>query len=395
MNNKWLFLFITINISTAFGGSILSSRGIGLPYDNPNIRSMGMGSVCIANPSASRIDDSNPAGLSEVKTTQLAIQSVMHTNKYKDPFYNSRSAYANFDGFHFAVPLGQGLCFGLGAKPVTRIDYKISFTDSLGNTPCTKSLEGSGGLNRIALITAWSPVKFFSLGVRVSYLMGRLIEESRIRFQSSAYISGHDRIATHAEGINWTLGCTVHPNRSWTLGGLYSPKAVLDTQADLYQIFQTASLDPGTLQYPATWGVGASVNLKEWFVIAADYQSLQWKQLQINGQSIQDIRNTSRVSVGIEKLPSADLYAAYYKRIPLRAGVIFQPYYILDPEGNSISELWWTFGFGLPLFQNASHIDFMIGIGKRGALDQNGLEENLIRFGLSVSGGEKWFVRSR
>ncbi|NQT25024.1 hypothetical protein HQ585_06705 [candidate division KSB1 bacterium] len=395
MKYRWITIYFCIGMHQLFGGSILSSQGIGLPYDNPTIRSMGMGNVSLAVPSASRIDHTNPAGLSSINTTQLTIQSVFHNNQNEDPYNKSTSNYANFDGFHFAIPFGRGLYASFGIKPITRIDYKIAFIDQIESEVYTKSLEGSGGVNRFSVAAAWSPLNRISIGVRVSYMMGRIMEESRNRFKSgSDYISTHDRISAYANGINWTVGLIVRPYPSWTIGGIYSPTVQMDTQVDIYQIFNSSSLDEGSIQYPGTFGIGTSVVLFKNLLIGMDYQQIQWAQLQINESNVAHTQNSNRISFGIEKLAVSDPFANYLKRIPLRLGALFQPYYILDPEGNSISELLGTFGFGLPLFHNTSHIDFMFGIGKRGSLEKNGLEENLIRFGLSITGGEKWFVRN-
>jgi len=394
MTYRWITLFIGLGLHHLFAGSILSSQGIGLPYDNPNVRSMGMGFASIANPSPSRIDAVNPAGMTQISTTTLTIQSVFHTNKYKDTEYQSRSNYTNFDGFHFIVPFGKGLCAAFGLKPVTRIDYKIAFADQIESEEYTKSLKGSGGVNRFVINAAWAPVDRISIGVGVSYLMGRLIEESRNQFNAdSDYTSSHDRISTHANGLNWTLGMQIRPYRSWTLGAIYSPSVHLDTQVDFYQIFSSSALDPGSLQYPSTYGIGISYTLLNTVIIAADFQKTQWEQLQINGADVLRTQNSHRISMGLEKIASADPYANYLKRIPLRVGALIQPCYILDPNGESLSEMWATFGFGFPVFHNTSHIDMMFGIGKRGSLEKNGLEEDLIRFGLSITGGEKWFRR--
>lgn len=394
MNYRWIILIFFCITQLVSGGSILSSHGIGLPYDNPTVRAMGMGDVSLANPSSSRIDHTNPAGLAYIQTTQLMIQSVFHRNQYRDQESEATSNYANFDGFHFAIPFGKGLTTAFGIKPVTRIDYRIAFTDEIDSQEYTRSLEGSGGINRFALTASWTPVHQVSVGVRTSFILGRIIEESRNRFPSgSGFTSSHDRVSTYANGLNWTIGILVRPTSNWTLGGIFSPKARLDTDIDLYQIFNSSALEGGSIQYPATYGVGTSCVLFKKLLIGLDVQTIQWAQLKINESGVPDTQNSTRLSFGLEKLASTTPYVSYFKRIPVRAGIRFQPYYILDPDGNTISELWGTFGFGLPLFHNSSHIDFMIGYGRRGSLETNGLKEDLIRFGLSVTGGEKWFVR--
>lgn len=389
-----MFIALLVCAHPLIGGSILSSHGLGLPYDNPTVRAMGMGYAALANPSSSRIEHTNPAGLAYTRTTQLTIQGIFHQNRYKDPESNATSYYANFDGFHFAVPFGKGLTASFGLKPVTRVDYRIAFADQIESDAYTRSLKGSGGINRFAFAAAWTPANRVSIGVRASFLVGRIIEESRNRFESASdFTSSHDRISTYAHGFNWTAGLIVRPARAWTVGAVYSPSANLDTEIDLSQIFSTSSLRDGLIRYPSSYGIGISYLLRNRFLIAMDYQVIEWSGLHINETGLEETRNSPRIAFGVEKTPSTGPYAAYLKRIPLRLGFCYQPYYILDPNGEALSEFWATFGFGLPLFHDTSHLDFMIGLGRRGSLETNGLEENLIRFGVSITGGEQWFVR--
>ncbi len=84
---------------------------------------------------------------------------------------------------------------------------------------------------------------------------------------------------------------------------------------------------------------------------------------------------------------------AYTKRIAYRLGFSYQPYFSLDPDGKTITEKWITMGIGFPISRSASQIDIAFAFGKRGSIKTNGLSENLFRLSLSITGGEKWFIR--
>ena len=114
----------------------------------------------------------------------------------------------------------------------------------------------------------------------------------------------------------------------------------------------------------------------------------------INSLAVQGIREVRRISFGTELLSTRDPFAPYLKRVAYRMGLTYQPYFCTDPEGNTITEISGSIGFGLPMLMNSAVIDIALMFGKRGSLATNGLEENLFRIALAISGGEKWFIRS-
>ena len=67
----------------------------------------------------------------------------------------------------------------------------------------------------------------------------------------------------------------------------------------------------------------------------------------------------------------------------------------MEDGGSNISEYIGTAGMGIPFYGGYGRIDFGIGYGKRGELESNRVEESFIQFFLTITGGEKWFVRTR
>ena len=78
-------------ITQVHAGTILSSHGLGEPFDFPNARSLGMGEVAIANPDANRIARLNPAALFTVTTTRLGIQYLSERTDAEDLNVSTRS----------------------------------------------------------------------------------------------------------------------------------------------------------------------------------------------------------------------------------------------------------------------------------------------------------------
>ena len=92
-------------------------------------------------------------------------------------------------------------------------------------------------------------------------------------------------------------------------------------------------------------------------------------------------------------LPSVNMLAKYYEKMTYRVGYYYQGLDVLDINGNSVSEYGFTLGFGLPYYGTLGRIDIALKYGFRGDLSTNPVEENIFQLFISVTGGERWFVR--
>ncbi|HDQ46103.1 MAG TPA: hypothetical protein ENN17_11515 [bacterium] len=360
----------------------------------PDTRALGMGEFAVANPDPNRIARLNPAALTSVTTTRLSLQYLIDDTETQDLAAQTRSLYSNFNGFQFAMPLGRGLHLSLGITTVTRVHYHYIREDQIRGTPYIRSIEGSGGLNLFYLSGAWQPIKNLSVGVSGTFAFGRILEDWRVTFpQGSDFTATHDEVSTHYEGRGITAGLLFRPKDWWILGAVFSRDIELDTRTDVNNIATTLPERVGGYTYPGFWGIGTSIYIQNKWMIGMDFRQTDWTRLAMNENPVPKTVTANQFSVGIEKIPNPDPFSRYLGRIPLRIGATHKPYFSRDEKGNTIPETWMTLGLGLPLFLNASHIDLALGFGRRGSLDKNGISENLMRLTLSLTGGERWFVR--
>jgi hypothetical protein len=395
---RFLFLFFLLPfIQSHFAGTVLSSKGTGTPFFFPNTRSMGMGGLSIAYTDPFTISRVNPAGLFTIKTTSLSLQYFYENNKYKDNYSQSAtSQYSNLDGFNFVLPFGKNVGFGLGLIPLTRMDYHFAWDNEIQDVSYTKSVEGQGGLNIITASFFWSIHPSISIGISGDYMFGEMEETWRVEYDSLGFLPSNDLFSTKNWGFTFTAGCIVRPIQRLTLGAIYSPDVILKNKTNIYySFFEDTSLShEGSLEYPGVLGIGASFLIRQNVNVGIEFVQKDWTILAVNEQTVQGVQKILRFSAGGEIKPSLDESAPYWKKINYRVGYSRQPYFARDPDGNTINEQWFTIGFGLPLIRHQSQIDIALNFGKRGSLKTNGLSENLFRLSLSITGGEKWFIRS-
>ena len=109
-----------------------------MDFEHPNVRAMGMGGFSIADIDPYTIPKINPASMFTHKMTRVSVYYFNQNNFYKDQLNgNAFSQYSNFDGFSFLVPLHANFGFALGLTPLTKMDYIISFENSIKQLPDT------------------------------------------------------------------------------------------------------------------------------------------------------------------------------------------------------------------------------------------------------------------
>jgi len=363
---KFLFktnLLVLITIyQCGYSGSVLSSRLIGSPFLLPNTRSMSMGGLAIANPDSTCINTINPADLSYIKNSILSLHYLYEYNHYQDQEAWSSSDYSNFNGFGFHIGLGHAWGIGIGLSPLTRIDYHLEIENSVADAAYIQSLEGRGGLNRFSFSLSWRPYSNLSLGLSGHYLFGEMQEASQINFLNADFNPTQDSSST------------------------------LDTRSELTTTFNNTE-NKGSIVFPDSWGFGLTWLIQRKGQIGIEIEQKDWSKLRINNLPIAGARESLRFGLGGQLQISQHPQAPYRQRIAYRIGLSHLPYASSDVNGKRIDEIWGTFGLGFPVFNNNAQIDIAIGIGKRGAVKSNGISENLFRLLITLSGGEKWFIR--
>ncbi len=406
---KYFILIFLCACGIAEAGTILSSYGLGYYQRFPNVRSLGMGGTHIAMGNPYYVSRNNPAALYRLATVRLSLQYIHEYNHYKDNTAANDSEYSGFDGFNFAVPMGRNLGFAIGLNPLTRMNYKTRFPGSIDNESYTNTAAGMGGINTFSFSAWWQPLRGFAVGVSGKYIFGRIDETWKIEYENADFLTTENLFSTSPSGLGMTLGMIIRPIKMLEIGGVYSPEIKLDqeTQFLMSEINQALEKRPlltethmGSIHLPGSWGVGAAVYPSALMTVGVDYEYTNWPEFMINDHKNSNFQSVSSWRFGLELMGSRSFDAGYFERVAYRLGFSTCPFFATDPAGNTLQEKWLTVGFGFPLALNLSRrvinistIDIAFGFGRRGNLEKNNLSENLFRFGISITGGEEWFLR--
>lgn len=387
-------IIVIVFRSDAIAGTIHSSKGLGSPFRFPHTRSMGMGGLCIATSNPMIISRINPAGLYRLQNTRISVQYFFERNRYAETDAKALSQYSNLDGFTFGVPLGGGLFISAALQPITRMDFNLALDAELMGYPYTKSVQGSGGLNAFALSVAFAPMRTLSFGLSAQYYFGKIEEKWIVAYDGIDFIPSGEQFITQNSGMGFAAGFVFWPIRQLSLGAMISPQIQLKTKTDIVHAYSnTPETREGSIDFPMSWGFGFNYHFGQIGLIGIQYTERDWTRMTYEQDPFEGLCKTTHFAVGSEIQFSRNPTDPLFKRLAYRIGGSYQPYFSKDANGKSIREMMLTFGIGWPMFMNVAQIDLAVQVGKRGSISSNDFSEKLIRVSLSLTGGERWFIR--
>ena len=393
--SSFIILFMVCN---AFGGSYYQINGLGKINYITQADILGRGGTSIAIIDRNTINSVNPAGLIFLDLTRISADFYHENNEIKTTTNNGISNYSNLNGVKLSVPLAVNkFVISLGIKPLTRSDFKVESSGELSTgNKYFKQIINKGGVNQFSLgIASGFKNKVFT-GLFFNYNFGRVEENWKVDFVSDLFYDTSDKIISTLWGGNITGGVLVKIRPDFYLGGVFSTTTKLTVNNNIEYTTGISSITSKLkMKIPYSWGIGASYILKKKAVLSCDFFNQPWSKLSIDDVTLNGYNNSYRISSGIELIPSTKFNAKFYKKVIYRAGFNYSKLSYQDINGNDVSEYLGTLGLGLPFYEGFGRIDIAFGYGKRGNLDKNNVEENLLQLMISISGGEKWFLRTK
>ena len=430
-----LVLFALPIVSFSQENSPYSRYGIGNLMPQGNILNRGMGGISAGFSDLATINYINPASYGRLVYTTLDIGAQADTRVLKS--VNPAGKFSTHNAFISYLQLGFPLLYGnkkamakkigwgfnMGLKPVSKIAYKIEKT---GRTPIdslTTLYEGSGGVNE-AFIGTGVQIKNLSLGINAGYLFGNKLYSTRLIFLNDTvnYLKSNSETHTNFGGLSFNAGIQyaielkakekkdsvtgiVRIGAYGTLQQKYNASQDILRETWTYNgaTGATDHLDSvyekngqkGTVQLPATFGIGFTVEKQHW-LYGVDFETTKWDNYRFYGQK-DSVQNSWTVKAGFQYLPAQLNSRKYSQFIKYRAGISFGPDYIV--AGKKLPQFNISVGAGLPLKLRQAYYETQKSImnvafeyGNRGN-NKNNIRENIMHISVGFSLSDIWFRR--
>lgn len=399
-----LSLIIAGSLSASAGGPTYSRYGIGdLAYFGSN-RAFGIAVMGIGLSGDGFINRYNPAGLSRISLTRISAGFEFSTVNLKDQTGSTKFARGDFQSFGLAVPISKdhGVALMAETSPYSNVDYKVQVRELTPGSPSTQTFTGVGGLSTLSLGLSYRPREDISLGAKYSYVYGTIEQITKLEFDDLSFTNNELSASRFHSGSFFTLGFLVEDVGSFLGSPSLSPfqvGAVMTTPAKLSVreervLLTSSSVDTtsalrGKTDLPFSFGLGITYHAGERLLVTSDMLLQKWQGANFFGGSSVGIRNSARFAAGVEFLPKR-VPSTYGDRVAYRAGFAYNSsYYKIGGEG--IDEWHLSGGIGLPIGPDA-RMNLTVQLGSQGTLN-SGLQKNsFVRFSVSISASEAWFL---
>ena len=376
-------------------------------------RSTGMGGLSAPLYSASHLNPENPASYMALGQNSFIFE-IGATSEYlmlETPSSTYDNFNANFSFLAIGFPITKWWKSGVGIAPLTSIGYDIQQViemDYDGGKVIT-SYSGSGGITNFYFDNSFKIIKSLSVGVKLSYLFGPLINNetsTSINNSSTSIINRRDK--SNISSLAFKTGLHFHKKISdkmfLNIGATYGLNSELSATDKLFitnvvsrlngvfiDTIADKTVNVGVLQLPQSFSFGASLNINKKIEFGADYSRSDWSESKYFDRD-PNFADDEKVALGLEYIP--DLNAiAYAKAIRYRIGANFSKSYLVY-EDDQLQTYGIALGVGLPLKRNPSIINFTVNYKKRYIPGNNILSEHYLLFQFNMSLHAIWFKKT-
>lgn len=381
-------------VQTAAASSIFSRTGVGIIRYNPGAMAMGMGGVGLADANVLSIPHLNPAGLSFTSLTRFEGSFLFENTDVTFSADDARFAKATFNTFRVIFPVKSGFGLGLGLEPFSDVAYKLVRPVEYEGNSGAESLTGSGGLQHGFIELGGKITNWLRVGASFDAYFGRIENTWRLIFDDPSFNPSVDETSTYIDGIGGHVGLILQLGKHVDAGAVfYFPTTLTAETQRVFQFGDQTEKQVSDLKLPFAHGYGLTITPYARFQAGVDLFLQSWSDIQPDEFLSVAVDNTYRLGVGLAYTPSTEFLAGFLSRLTYRAGFNTSTLPYLNANGDQIHENLVSFGLGVPFNFGVSKIDFGFEYGKRGSLEKFGAEEKIFRFVLTVTGGERWFLR--
>ena len=408
--------FTTISFAQNNSTSSPYSRfGVGDLHSYSFGRFAAMGGASIGSRHQVQINTSNPASYAAIDSMSFIFEfgADVRFSEHKTTNASVKTNDANFRYFTLSWPVTRWAAASVGVLPYADKGYDIYFeeeSDDIGRVG--HNYFGTGSLSKAYFGTGINLTETFSVGVNVYYLFGTLRQNNSISFPDDAsQFNFNETEKIRLRDFSYTLGLQydvkLKNDDFLTIGATLNNKPKFTAFHDLLQekYLQYGTVlfsdtishiveDKSSIQLPTSYGVGLSYNKLDKLEINADYYYSKWGSSTFFGQTIPELTDQSRISLGIEYTPNAKSIRSYFPTIKYRVGLHTDNSY-LTINDRRIKEFGMSFGLGLPMNRTSSTINIAAEFGKRGTTRDGLIKENYSKISLYLTLYDRWFVKSK
>jgi len=369
--------------------SLFSMVFLGERVERGDVRSIGLGASSQLLPDTLAAMSINTALLARLNRTTVSASQVIRFDRGSSDNYEERDISASFPGIMLAVPIRHFVTVSIGYKG--RYDPEGSFsvpgTSGSGDTYRTDFTK-TGGLWSVPMGLAFNLTRFLEVGGTVSLERGFIQERWDIIFDESGFVPSAGFKKEEFEGASYSASGILNLGSRIMIGGIWESEIDYDTY--IQERYSKATLDTAyssKVNLPARLTVQATARLTRRITVAAS-------------ATVSDFATFTGLEFPTHRLDREEAFAVGLEygrlfRVPWRFGFSYEklPYQhpgLVAADAADIRKVLFSVGTGVNIFGGRGKLDLAVQFGSQGSIDENGIQDRMIRIYIGANGSEAW-----
>jgi hypothetical protein len=289
------------------------------------------------------------------------------------------------------VPAWAGSVFGIGYYQFVDFDTDLEATVEFEGDTLPVELESSGGVSVIAPSVAYSFDAATQVAVSVDFHLGsrEIVRVVDVGDLSPGAIAASDSLSRDFRGTGFTLGVerAVGSRIRLSAAYRYRPKIGSEITSAPDDELEGSSSD---FDLPDEVILGATWQATQELVATAGLRRASWSSFEPEGLENVGFGDAVELGGGIEYSSATPRAYLLGPQAPVRLGYRWRRL-PLEIDDEAVTEWTASIGYGRILGSAArSGVDVVLEYGRRGSIDDHGLEESFLRLGVGFRTFEQW-----
>ena len=389
----WILLAIAslcLPVGAMAQESVFNLPAFAVPEEGTTIRMRALGGAGSGAP-GDVFSLANPAPIGRFRRAGIYLSLLG-----EDVTVDGETASGDFTDVMFpmaqiVVPAWRGSVFALGYYQFVDFDTDLEATVEFEGDSLPVELESTGGVSIIAPAAAYSFDAATQVGISVDFYVGarEIIRFVEVDDLTPGAIAATDSLSRDFNGTGFTVGVERAIGSRFRLSAAYRFRPTVESEItgapnnDLEGIRSEFEL-PDELIFGAAWQPTQEL------VATAGIRSASWSSFDPEG--LQNVGFGDAIDVGGGVEYSSSMPRAYVlgPQAPVRLGYRWRRL-PLEIDDEPVTEWTATLGYGRILGPaGRSGVDVVLEYGRRGSVDDHGLEESFLRLGVGFRTFEQW-----
>ncbi|HUF89503.1 MAG TPA: hypothetical protein VMR66_05940 [Gemmatimonadota bacterium] len=370
--------------------SVFNLPLFGVPEDGATIRMRALGGAG-SGAGGEVFSLANPAALGRFRRAGLYLSVLGQDVTVDGPDASGEFSDVLFPMGQIVVPAWGATALALGYYQFVDFDSHLEATVEFEGDTLPVELESTGGVSVLAPAVAWSIDAATQVGASLDIYLGsrEIVRVVDLGNLSPGSLASSDSLARNFRGTGFTVGVerTLGPRLRLSAGYRFRPELESD-------VTRAPGDDPATttsrFDLPDEISAGATWQATRGVVATAVVRRATWSSFEPVGLENVGFGDALEVGAGIEYSPAARRALLFGPQAPIRAGYRWRRL-PLEIDGEAVTEWTGSLGYGRALGSaGRSGLDLVLEYGRRGSLEDHGLEESFLRLGVGFRALEQW-----